>query len=52
MELIINWEILNTASLAFCHFQEMVGVMVITGIAIYKNSLGEEVTKINGKRRI
>ena len=52
MELITNWEIFNEVSLAFCEFQGLIGLIVITGIVIFKHSLGEKVTKINGKRRI
>jgi hypothetical protein len=41
MELITNWEAFNTASLAFCQFQGMVGIITITGIVIFKHNLGE-----------
>ena len=40
MEFITNWEIFNAASLAFCEFQGMLGIITITGIAIFKHNLG------------
>jgi len=50
MELITNWEVFNAASLAFCRFQGMLGIIAITGIAIFKHNLGE-VLSILIKRR-
>ena len=40
MELITNWEVFNTASLAFCQFQGMLGIIVMTGIVVFKHNLG------------
>ena len=44
MELITNWEIFDTVSLAFCQFQGMLGIIVISGIVIFKHNLGEKLT--------
>ena len=44
MELITNWEIFNDASLAFCQFQGLLGIIVITGILIFKHNLGERLS--------
>ena len=44
MELISNWEIFNDASLAFCQFQGLLGIIVITGILIFKHNLGEKLS--------
>jgi hypothetical protein len=44
MELIANWEAFNAVSLAFCQFQGMVGIIVITGIIIFKHNFGERLT--------
>ena len=41
MELITRWEVFNTASLAFCQFQGMIGIIIITGFVIFKHNLGE-----------
>ena len=41
MELITDWEVFNAASLAFCQFQGLVGIITITGIVIFKHNLGE-----------
>ncbi len=41
MELITNWEIFDAVSLAFCQFQGMLGIIVISGIVIFKHNLGE-----------
>ena len=41
MELITNWEVFNAASLAFCQFQGLLGIIAITGIVIFKHNLGE-----------
>ena len=49
MELIINWEVLNTSSLAFCQFQGMLGIIVISGIIIFKHNLGEKLAIIKNK---
>ena len=39
MELITNREYFNTASLALFQFQGFVGIIVSTGIAIFKHNL-------------
>jgi hypothetical protein len=44
MEVIMNWEIFNAASLAFCQFQGMIGIISISGIAIFKFNLGGKVS--------
>ncbi len=41
MELITNWEVLNTASFGFCQFQGLCGIIAITGIAVFNYNLGE-----------
>jgi hypothetical protein len=41
MELITNWKALKAVSLAFCQFQGMAGIIVITGILIFRHNLGE-----------
>ncbi len=47
MELITNWEALNTASLAFCQFQGLLGIIIITGIIVFKNNLGDMLLNIS-----
>jgi hypothetical protein len=42
MELITNWEVLNAASLGFCQFQGLLGILIISGIVIFKHNLGEK----------
>ena len=44
MELITNWEVFNAASLVFCQFQGMLGIIVLSGIVIFKHNLGEKLT--------
>lgn len=44
MELITNWEAFNAVSLAFCQFQGMVGIIMITGIVIFKHNFGDRLT--------
>ena len=46
MEVITNWEIFNTASLVFCKFQGMLGIIIITGVAVFKHNLGEKLVVI------
>ena len=51
MELIANWEVFNTASLAFCQFQGMLTIIAITGIVIFKHNLGGILSLMIMKRR-
>ena len=50
MELITNWEVFNAVSLAFCQFQGMLGIIVITGIIIFKHNLGVKLSIFEQKR--
>ena len=40
MEFITNWEAFNTASLAFCQVQGLLGIIIISGIVVFKYNLG------------
>ena len=44
MELITNWEVFDAVTLGFCQFQGMLGIIVITGIMIFKHNLGEKLS--------
>ena len=41
MEIITNWEVFNSVSLAFCQFQGLLWIIVLGAIAIFKYNLGE-----------
>jgi len=44
MELITNWEVFNAASLAFCQFQGLLGIIIISVIVVFKHNLGEKLS--------
>ncbi len=46
MEFIANWEAFNTASLAFCQVQGLLGIIIIAGIAVFKYNLGDMLSSI------
>ena len=50
MELITNWEVFNVASLAFCQFQGLIGILTISGIVIFKHNLGEKLSLFKQKK--
>jgi hypothetical protein len=50
MELITNWEVFSAASLAFCQFQGMIGIITIAGIVIFNHDLGEIFSLLKQKR--
>jgi hypothetical protein len=41
MEIITNWEVFNSVSLAFCQFQGLLWIIALGAIAIFKYNLGE-----------
>ena len=41
MEIITNWEVFNSVSLAFCQFQGLLGILALGAIVIFKHNLGE-----------
>ena len=52
MELITNWEAFNTASLAFCQFQGLLGIIIMTGITTFKYNLGGKLTPSKLRKKI
>jgi len=52
IDLITNWEIFNTASSAFRQFQGMLGIIIITGIAVFKHNLGEALSRLREKEGV